>query len=595
LDKKNTTLGILFIAAAFIFWWLTPKDERSMTPPPPAATAEASGASASNPAAPAGPIGPQGAQPDYLQTTADHGNAEITVLGNDFIQVRLTNYGGSIRDVALWKYPANESRTGPEVLNARHTAPMLALTDLPGLRGDTRFQLVSHTGKEAVYRAVIGGDLEVTRTYVVEPNKVAKTDPYQMRCVTTFRNLSGRAIPARQVGICLGTAEPVSDLDWGTQLVTGYCEGQKTYFIKRGELEESKGILGFGAHPAQPFIATAAPIVWATVKNQFFSDILTPDQPGVGLVTRRVRLPGTYTATDLNAYGLTGTAEFDLPAIPAHGQVQLGANFYVGPNEYPRLANTDVFKKNQDGVMQFGSLTGWASKILLLIMTGIHHWVFNWGVAIILTTLTLKIVFLPLTLMAARSSRRMQKLAPEMKTLKEKYKDNPQKQQQATIELYKKHKVNPAGACIPMLLPMPFFFGFFYMLMGSAELRLAPFLWVHDLSAPDTVGFLFGIPIRVLPLIYVVTSFIQMQLTPQPSVDNAQAKMMKFMPLLTLWIYYRYSCALSLYSTTNALFSIAQQMFVNRQKDDGDPMNQAAAAKGKGSKRPIKNVTPKRR
>ncbi len=602
MDKKNTTLGILFVAAAFISLWLSTKYSRPVSfpagPGPAAAQAAPPGepASAGAAAAPEGSIAPTGTQPDYLGVTADHSGARITSLRNGFIQVKFTDYGGDILDVALEKYPADLSRTGPEIINSRHTAPMLALVDWPGIGDDTRFRLVSSSASDVVFRAEVSGGLEVTRRYVIAPDKVGKTDPYQLRCETTFRNLSGSPIPARRIGLSLGTAEPVSDLDFGTQLATGYSDGSKQNFILRTALQESKGFLGLGAHPAVPFIAETSPIAWATVKNSFFSSILTPDQPGVGLVTRRVRLPGTYAPDDFNAFGLTGTAEFDVPALPAHGTFTLGANFYVGPNEYPRLANTDVFKKNQDRVMQFGTLTGWASKILLLLMTAIHRWVFNWGVAIILTTLTLKIVFLPLTLFAARSARRMQKLQPEMKAIKEKYKDNPQKQQSATIDLYKKHKVNPAGACIPMLLPMPFFFGFFYMLMGSAELRLAPFLWVHDLSAPDTVGYLYGIPIRILPLIYVVTSFMQMQLMPQPSIDNAQAKMMKFMPLLTLWIYYKYSCALSLYSTTNALFSIGQQLFVNRMKDDGDPMNQAVAAKGvKGSGRPMKNVTPKRR
>jgi len=156
------------------------------------------------------------------------------------------------------------------------------------------------------------------------------------------------------------------------------------------------------------------------------------------------------------------------------------------------------------------------------------------------------------------------------------------------MELFKEHKVNPMGGCLPMLLTMPFFFGFFSMLQSTAELRFASFLWAHDLSSPDTVGHLWGYAVNILPLILGLVSFTQMRLTPQPTVDNAQAKMMMFMPLMFLWFCYSYSCALSLYSTTNGLFSIIQQLIINRAKDDGDPANVAVGTNGKL----IKNVTP---
>jgi YidC/Oxa1 family membrane protein insertase len=187
----------------------------------------------------------------------------------------------------------------------------------------------------------------------------------------------------------------------------------------------------------------------------------------------------------------------------------------------------------------------------------------------------------------------MQKIQPEMKLIREKYKDNPQKQQSATMDLFKKHKVNPMGGCIPVLITLPFFYAFFRMLQSCAELRFAHFLWAHDLSAPDTV-FTVAAPvigslnINILPLIFVATIAVQMRLTPQPTVDNAQMKMMKYMPFFMLLIYYSYSCALSLYSTINGLFTIGQQLVINRIKDTDDV---APAAPG----RPTKNVTPRKR
>jgi len=181
---------------------------------------------------------------------------------------------------------------------------------------------------------------------------------------------------------------------------------------------------------------------------------------------------------------------------------------------------------------------------------------------------------------------------PEMNIIKEKYKDNPQKQQQATMELYKKHKVNPVAGCVPMLLTIPFFFAFFRMLQSASELRFAPFLWAHDLSAPDTIAVLAlpllgAVSLNVLPLLLGVVNFMQMRVTPQPAVDNAQMKIMKFMPIMFVLFYYNWSCALSLYSCMNGLFTIGQQLVVNRMRD---PVGDAPVRPGK----PTKNVTPKK-
>jgi YidC/Oxa1 family membrane protein insertase len=334
-------------------------------------------------------------------------------------------------------------------------------------------------------------------------------------------------------------------------------------------------------------------VVWAAVKNQFFASIYTPDQPAISIITRRIELPAFKDSNRANI-GMTGAERFDLPALAANGTTQLGGELYVGPKEYKRLAK---FAHNEDGVMQYARgmskyfLSGYVAPLENTLLTAAHRWSGNWGIAVILMTLMLKVVSLPFTIAASRSAKRMAKLQPELKALREKYKDNPQKQQMATMELFKAHKVNPLGGCIPVLITMPLFFGFYAMLAGAAELRFQPFLWAADLSAPDTVGHLpwIGIPINIMPLLMGATMIIQMRLTPQPSVDNTQAMMMKFMPLIFIVFCYNFSCALALYSTINGLFTIGQQLVINRMRDDGDPA--AAAAASPGGK-PIKNVTP---
>jgi YidC/Oxa1 family membrane protein insertase len=595
MDKKNTTIGVLLLIAAFTCYFLF------LPPPPPPAPVVANPAktAGSGPAADANqarnPV-PALAQPApsnaaFAAVVQEGSDAHVTTLGNDFIEVHFTDFGGAIRDVALKKYDAAKDFPGvPYVFNLLHADPMLAFVDFPGLDRGTRYQLVSATATEVIYRTVLENRIEVTRRYTLSPNQVGLTDPYQLRHETTFRNLTAQAVALPRAALSLGTAAPLTVRDYGLNLTTSRNLSGSVDFTRRAALEGGGllSLVGIGSRAPLPSIENTGPFLWTSVNNQFFTSIFTPDQPAAGLVTRRVELPA-LPGMLVPAVGITGTARFDLPGLAPQTQARLAGDLYVGPKEYRRLANTDVFKADQDKVMQFG-LFKWFSQLLLTLMTWIHSYVPNWGLAIILTTLTLKIVSLPLTLKASRSMKRMQKFQPQIQALREKYKDNPQKMQSAMMDLYKEHKVNPMGGCLPMLVPLPFFFGFFAMLQSTAELRFGEFLWARDLSAPDTVGHLFGLPINIMPLLLGATMLVQMRLVPQPAtVDNTQAKIMKFMPIMFMIFCYGYSCALSLYSTTNGLFTIVQQLFINRMKDE-EP---ASAKTGPGG-RPVKNVTPKK-
>jgi YidC/Oxa1 family membrane protein insertase len=596
VDKKNTFIGVLFIAAAIASIIYSRRFSEQVPQPSEVRREVAKEIAATGQSTISG-----GAE--TVLSAADHPDrpgSSVATLENDYIQVRFTNFGGAIRDVALkhlvggqLQYPAEAGGNRPFVFNELHKNPALGFVDFPGLDSDTRYSLVQRTADTVTYRTVLDGRLEVTRSYRLAPDQAAGTDPYQLRCETTFRNLTDKDVPPMRVAVALGTAAPVNAIDSGLQLATGYSTGESQKFIVRSQLEDSSGMfgLGIGSHDAKPYIESAGPIVWGTVKNQFFSSIYTPDSPAASLVTRRVKVYTELPDSNHKAYGVTCAAESDVPALAPHGQAVLGASLYVGPNDYHRLSNADVFKEDQDRVMQFGiQPIRFCAELLLTLMSTIHRYVGNWGISIILTTLTFKIVFLPLTLVAARSAKRMQKIMPEQQAIREKYKDNPQKMQAATLELYKRAKVNPLGGCIPMLLPMPFFWGFFLMLRNTAEMRFAPFLWAGDLSVPDTIGHLYGVPVNILPLLLGVVMIFQTKLTPAPTVDNAQAKMMKFMPLMFAVLYYNWPSAVSLYSFVNGLFTIGQQLVVNRMKD---PVEALPVKSPSG--RPMKNVTPGKR
>lgn len=606
MDKKNTTIGVILLLVAFAsLYFASPKQQAGQAP----ASAPAAAAPAGAPAVEGQPAVPSAtaleATPSVATTTfaalaSDNASATVTTLANEFVEVRLTDFGGAIRDVAFKKYAAIKGQPEPFVFNRLHTAPILALDDFPGIGHATRFTLVSATPTEVVYRTVVENRLEITRRYVLRAPGDTSGDPYRIHHETTFRNLSQQTTALPRATVNLGTASLIDGNDTGQFLNLATYDGEDPHFVDRSALKGG-GILsnfGLGNRTDLPSLERTEKTVWAAVKNQFFASIFTPEKPGVGVVVRRIQLP-PLPGSSYPSEGLTGSARFDLPSLPPAGSASLAGELYVGPKEYTRL---DTFGHREDLIMQFSRgmgkifLSGIVSPALNKLMKWSYGFIGNWGIAIIVMTLLLKFISLPFTLAASKSAKRMQKLQPLMQAVREKYKDNPQKLNQATMELFKEHKVNPAGGCIPILITIPLFIGFFTMLQGTAELRFQSFLWAKDLSAPDTVARIFGLPLNIMPLLMGVTMFYQMKLTPAPSVDNMQAKIFKFMPFFFTAICYNFSCALALYSTINGLFTIGQQLVVNKYtKTDPVPTPLGVpSGTGKGGKK-IKNVTPPRK
>ncbi|MBA3848469.1 MAG: hypothetical protein C0502_00555 [Opitutus sp.] len=593
MDKKNTVIGVLLIIAAVVSFYFSAKMAPQPAPRPAIETAPVANPIAQNQAPAPGPASsPHDAA--FTAPVKTGAPAEFLTLKNDHVAVRFTTAGGAIASIELQKHAAVLGLPERYILNALHAAPALAFLDFPGADQDARYELVSHTATEIVYRARVGDRMEVTRRYTLAGS--AGSDPYQIRHETTFRNLGGEPVTLPRGIVSLGTASPINAEDYGLYLNVGYYDGEDFEHFERSKLEGG-GFLssfGIGSKTDLPFIEQSAAVQWASVKNQFFASILTPDQPGAGIRIERVKVYPQAPVEDHRAYGVTGLAYFDFKPLAAHATSTWGATYYAGPKEYNRLANTDHFKKNEDKAMQFGFF-GWFAKLLITIMTWVHNLIggeamkWGWGWAIVITTLFLKLVFVPFTLAASRSSKRMAKLAPMMTELREKYKDQPQKAQEAMLRLYKEYKVNPLGGCIPVLITIPFFIGFFSMLQSASELRFAAFLWAPDLSAPDTIARILGFPLNIMPLLMGATMIIQMRLTPTPTTDPAQAMMFKIMPWMFTIFCYNFSCALALYSTINGLFTIGQQMVINRMPEPELEKREPAAPGG------MKNVTPKKK
>ncbi len=577
MDKKNTVIGVLLLIAAFATLFL---GQRFAPPPPPAreiAPAQAPMPTAGNEARSAAqPRRSSPLETEFAALAGRNKDDVVSYLENDFIRVEFTNFGGAIGNVAFKKYGLTQDSSLPFVFNQPRVEPMLAITDVPGLGPETAYRLVSSTPSEIVYEVELEGRLKVVRRFALG-SELEGSDPYLIRHDTQLQDLSGNGTPQTVATLSLGTTSLVSPNDYGQYLNIMSWDGEDETLTKPGELEGGGFLSWVGLKDGAPksSITKDGTVVWAAAKNQFFASVYAGDTAGFSTTARRVELPPFEGSSRLNK-GLTGVVSYTLPSMIPNGALTLGGDFYVGPKEYDRLRK---FEQDQGEVMQFAPyffskifLSGVIAPILNLTMVTMHDWVGNWGVAIILMTLLLKIVTLPFTLAASRSAKRMAKLQPLMKEVREQYKDQPQKLNEATLKIFKENKVNPMGGCLPILITMPLFVAFFSMLQGTAELRFTGFLWTADLSAPDTVFRIFGLPLNIMPLLMGATMVYQMKLTPTPTTDNAQMQIMKFMPIVFTLICYNFAAALALYSTVNGVFTIIQQVIVNKTTKDDTPL-----------------------
>lgn len=237
---------------------------------------------------------------------------------------------------------------------------------------------------------------------------------------------------------------------------------------------------------------------------------------------------------------------------------------YVGPKSRSALAEVGEVGNAFRGIVDYGFFAFIAEPLFIMLRWVHSNIVANWGWSIVIITVLINTILFPLKYKSTKSMRKMQQLQPLVKEINNRYKGvtmrDPRKakQNEELQALYKKHNANPMGGCLPILLQMPFFFAFYKLLTVAIEMRQAEWLWVSDLSNPETLA------IRVLPLAMVATQFWSQSLTPTPTADAMQARMMKFMPLVFGFIFYQFQAGLVLYWLTSNCVGIAQQLVLNR-------------------------------
>ncbi|RLA80713.1 MAG: membrane protein insertase YidC, partial [Epsilonproteobacteria bacterium] len=240
------------------------------------------------------------------------------------------------------------------------------------------------------------------------------------------------------------------------------------------------------------------------------------------------------------------------PNIFIHGKNHIKLNGYIGPKEHKTLVALDSRLSN---VIEYGWFTFIANPMFQLLQF-LHSYIGNWGWTIVFTTVLIKLVLFPLSHKGMKSMNKLKELAPKVKAMQEKYKDDKQKASMHMMEMYKKEGANPMGGCLPMILQIPVFFAIYRVLLNSIELKGAPWmLWIDDLGAMD--------PYFVLPILMGITMFLQQKITPNTMTDPMQQKMFQLLPVIFTFFFLWFPAGLTLYWFINNLFTISQQYYVN--------------------------------
>ncbi len=597
---RNSTIVVVLCMALLVLWSfvIVPK----LYPPqplPPGATnlltsTQAETATATNLTPASAPAAPSltaatAPRPAFLTNVPE----QVVVVTNENARYTFTSYGGGLKLVELVRYPETVSKrvpnqastTGVATLNTRAFVPVLAELGGESVPGDGVFAL-TQTAAGVRAEKVLTNGLRVVKEFQLSTN-------YLVNTTVRLENDSDQPLNLPTQEWTIGTATPMGPDDKGQAVGLMWYDGVRTADISQFWFDNRS----LGCIPGVPrpeYRAGTSNVLWVAMHNQFFALVAMPREPVLQIVAWPVMLPRSGTGD--SASGFTNTpppkgyqTAFVYPpvTIPPHAAIDRQIQFFAGPKEYRTLARiADRFQNNVDLVMGYGGFFGFFAKALLLAMNWVHDvaWL-SYGWSVVAITVIIKALFWPLTAASTRSMKRMQLLQPQMNALKAKFKDDPAKMNKKLMEFMKEHKVSPLGGCLPMLVQLPVFFGFYRMIQSAIELRGAHFLWVADLSKPDTLfiipglGFIpligipdEGLPLNLLPIIYIGTALWQSHLTPpSPGMDPTQQKLMRWMPLMFLLILYNFSSGLALYMTVQNLLTIWQTKLTRMSGDSAAP------------------------
>ena len=506
--------------------------------PAPAASAAPAGSASPAPAATAGaaaaaPAAEPGAEPQ---------NAPSVHVRTDVLDIEISTRGGTITQADLLEYPKVKGEAAPVRLENDDTPQSLyelqsGLT-WPG-KEPYPTHLATFASAEASYTLDGGKELRVPLTWQggnglsVTKTFVFRRGSYRIDLEYQVQNGGSAPWQARSYAQILRNDPPTKRSYFNTDSYAFHgpaiWDGTK---YRRLDVSDEK----------DSHLALEVTGGWVAALQHFFVSAIVPPRGAEYHLTLNI---------DRDQFLLA--AEGPPRTVASGGEGAFSETLYIGPKLQGALEAT---APGLDHVADYGRLW-FLARPLFSALNFVHRMSGNWGVAIILVTFLLKLLFYPLSEASGRSMARMKALQPRIKNLQETYADDREKLGRAMMDLYKREKINPVAGCLPIIIQIPVFIAFYWVLLESAEMRQAPFaLWIHDLSARD--------PWFILPGIMAVAMFVQYKLNPAPP-DPVQAKVFMIMPLVMSVTFAFFPAGLVLYWVTNTVLSIAQQWNINRR------------------------------
>ena len=464
-------------------------------------------------------------------------NGQRIKVATDLFQAEIDTNGGDLRRLVLNKQRAAESKDGNFVLMNDAQSPMLYIAqtglmgnDLPNHKSlftsaATSYTMAAGAASQEVRLSWSGNGITVDKIYTFHRGSYVIDVNYQIN------NGSGAVItPSVYYQIVHD-----SKSKQGSAMMPTFTGG--AYFTEADKFKKIKF-----ADMAKESLSKPSKDGWIGLIEHYFASAWIP-KAGVNREFYTKKLSENIFAIGAITPGVS---------IAAGAKSEIGAQLFAGPQTEKDLATA---APGLEYAVDYGWLTV-VAKPLFWVLSKINGLVHNWGVAIILLTVLIKAAFFPLSAKSYKSMAQMRELAPRMQSMKEKFGDDKQKMQQAMMEMYRTEKINPMSGCLPILVQIPVFIALYWMILGSVELRHAPFFgWIQDLSAID--------PYYVLPILMGATMIIQTSLNPAPA-DPIQAKVMKVMPVVFSVFFFFFPAGLVLYWLVNNVLSIAQQWYVNK-------------------------------
>jgi len=550
MDTQRLILFFVFSFSAFLLWQRWDAEHRPPAPAVTAARPAAPGAAPADlPSAPAAPTAAPGAPPSAPGGAAPAKAGELITVATDLYRADIDTAGGVITQVALLAHHDIADEAKPYLVLQQ--TPERTFVAQSGLIGDG---LPNH---RTVYEVLPGprtlapgaDRLEVKlAANAANGDKVIETltfhrDTYVIDVSYTVTNAGSAPIaPYAYFQLLRDTKTPGTRSSMAPAAYTGpviYNEADKYKKVEFAELDKE------AADPARklPYTKETDNGWVGMVEHYFVAAWLPPD-------TAKLHREFYARKLDNGLYAAGVVVPLGTIAPGASGAIDVP--LYVGPQDQTALA---ALAKGLDLTVDYGIFTVIAAPLFWLLKW-LHGIIGNWGWAIIAMTIIIKSAFYPLNHASARSMAKMKIIAPKLKALQAQYADDKQQLQVKMMEMYKVEKINPLGGCLPILVQIPVFLALYWVLLSAVELRHAPWIgWIHDLSAPD--------PWYVLPVVYAITAYLQVKLSPTPISDPVQAKVMQIMPVAFSVMFVFFPSGLVLYWLVNNCIQIFQQWHMN--------------------------------